>query len=215
MQDSIRFRNDRTGVSPVIGVILMVAVTVIIAAVIGSTALGLGDSVSETPPRVSFDTEQKDDVTVYAAGRRVGEYSVVEFKLTGGDNVDLSNVELRVNGEKAYDIFETDSTPTDAEHSCASPCHYTTTPSETIQSGDTVRVAVKQSKSGTEIGDLYGFGLSTEDESPLYIQGDEHNPDNVVNLEDGDEISLLWGSGDKSYTLDEYEVEDPVAKRTG
>ncbi len=39
-------RDDR-GVSPVIGVILMVAITVILAAVIASFVLGFGDSVSQ------------------------------------------------------------------------------------------------------------------------------------------------------------------------
>jgi flagellin-like protein len=38
---------DERGVSPVIGVILMVAITVILAAVIASFVLGFGDSVSE------------------------------------------------------------------------------------------------------------------------------------------------------------------------
>ncbi|WP_345775624.1 type IV pilin N-terminal domain-containing protein [Haloferax sp. Q22] len=35
--------KDDTAVSPVIGVILMVAITVILAAVIGTFVLGLGD----------------------------------------------------------------------------------------------------------------------------------------------------------------------------
>ena len=43
------FRNDESdgtrAVSPVIGVILMVAITVILAAVIGTFVLGLGDQV--------------------------------------------------------------------------------------------------------------------------------------------------------------------------
>jgi len=42
------FDNDR-GVSPVIGVILMVAITVILAAVIGTFVLGLGDSLEQAP----------------------------------------------------------------------------------------------------------------------------------------------------------------------
>jgi flagellin-like protein len=37
------------GVSPVIGVILMVAITVILAAVIGTFVLGLGDNVNSAP----------------------------------------------------------------------------------------------------------------------------------------------------------------------
>lgn len=45
--------NSRA-VSPVIGVILMVAITVILAAVIGAFVLGLGDQVQQTSPSASF-----------------------------------------------------------------------------------------------------------------------------------------------------------------
>ncbi|WP_058365339.1 type IV pilin [Haloparvum sedimenti] len=45
--------EDRA-VSPVIGVILMVAITVILAAVIGTFVLGLGDSVQQSSPSASF-----------------------------------------------------------------------------------------------------------------------------------------------------------------
>ena len=42
-------RNETEAVSPVIGVILMVAITVILAAVIGTFVLGLGDDVQSSP----------------------------------------------------------------------------------------------------------------------------------------------------------------------
>jgi flagellin-like protein len=45
--------KDRA-VSPVIGVILMVAITVILAAVIGTFVLGLGDQVSDNAPQASL-----------------------------------------------------------------------------------------------------------------------------------------------------------------
>lgn len=45
---------DEDAVSPVIGVILMVAITVILAAVIGTFVLGLGEQVQSTTPSVSF-----------------------------------------------------------------------------------------------------------------------------------------------------------------
>ncbi|MEF8872712.1 MAG: type IV pilin N-terminal domain-containing protein, partial [Haloarculaceae archaeon] len=47
--------NDDDAVSPVIGVILMVAITVILAAVIATFVLGLGEQVSDTAPQASFD----------------------------------------------------------------------------------------------------------------------------------------------------------------
>jgi flagellin-like protein len=50
--------GDSRAVSPVIGVILMVAITVILAAVIGTFVLGLGDSVQQNAQAgVSFDQQ--------------------------------------------------------------------------------------------------------------------------------------------------------------
>jgi len=46
--------QDDDAVSPVIGVILMVAITVILAAVIATFVLGLGDSLSNQAPQASF-----------------------------------------------------------------------------------------------------------------------------------------------------------------
>ncbi|UIP01549.1 type IV pilin N-terminal domain-containing protein (plasmid) [Halobaculum sp. CBA1158] len=52
--------NDDRAVSPVIGVILMVAITVILAAVIGSFVLGLGNSVQQTAPNANYDLSYND-----------------------------------------------------------------------------------------------------------------------------------------------------------
>ncbi|MFC7136625.1 type IV pilin N-terminal domain-containing protein [Halobaculum litoreum] len=52
--DITRLLDDDRAVSPVIGVILMVAITVILAAVIGSFVLGLGNSVQQTAPNANF-----------------------------------------------------------------------------------------------------------------------------------------------------------------
>lgn len=53
MQFTNLFDADRA-VSPVIGVILMVAITVILAAVIGTFVLGMSDQMGDTTPRASF-----------------------------------------------------------------------------------------------------------------------------------------------------------------
>jgi flagellin-like protein len=52
--------TDDDAVSPVIGVILMVAITVILAAVIAAFVLGLGDTNS-TGPQVSFDYDYTEE----------------------------------------------------------------------------------------------------------------------------------------------------------
>jgi len=78
-----RFFNDDDAVSPVIGVILMVAITVILAAVIATFVLGLGDQVSNTAPQASFSTE-------YDSGN-----DWVEFTHDGGDSIEASNLYFR------------------------------------------------------------------------------------------------------------------------
>lgn len=66
------FGDDRA-VSPVIGVILMVAITVILAAVIGTFVLGLGDQVQNTTPRASFGFDTTDNKQRITATHESGE----------------------------------------------------------------------------------------------------------------------------------------------
>jgi flagellin-like protein len=78
------FREKRA-VSPVIGVILMVAITVILAAVIGAFVLGLGDQVSASPPQVSLEftysdsTDSGKNVTIVHGGGDVLDNSTIEI----------------------------------------------------------------------------------------------------------------------------------------
>jgi flagellin-like protein len=55
--------QDDKGVSPVIGVILMVAVTVVLAAVIGSFVFGLGDGLNQPAPstQIEFDYDASNE----------------------------------------------------------------------------------------------------------------------------------------------------------
>jgi flagellin-like protein len=55
-----QFFGDEDAVSPVIGVILMVAITVILAAVIGTFVLGLGEQVQSNSPNAQFEFEYDD-----------------------------------------------------------------------------------------------------------------------------------------------------------
>lgn len=65
IEESIR--DDDSAVTPVIGIILMVAVTVVLAAVIATFVLGLGEVIDDTAPTISFSCE--GDVAVVQAGQ--------------------------------------------------------------------------------------------------------------------------------------------------
>jgi flagellin-like protein len=66
------FNTDDRAVSPVIGVILMVAITVILAAVIGTFVLGLGDSLGDNQPSaqlsVDFNADSNNNITIEHGG---------------------------------------------------------------------------------------------------------------------------------------------------
>jgi flagellin-like protein len=70
-----RLREDETAVSPVIGVILMVAITVLLATVIGTFVLDIGEQ-QETVPQASFDFVRD----------RGGGTDTLTVTMTSGDN---------------------------------------------------------------------------------------------------------------------------------
>jgi len=74
------FDDDRA-VSPVIGVILMVAITVILAAVIGTFVLGLGDQVQSTTPQASFGFDSQNDKEEVVVTHESGD-SIAQSRLT-------------------------------------------------------------------------------------------------------------------------------------
>jgi len=77
--------DDERAVSPVIGVILMVAITVILAAVIGAFVLQLGDSVSQTAPQASIGVD-----SISAADDEI------VLRHSGGDSIEWSDTDLIV-----------------------------------------------------------------------------------------------------------------------
>ena len=81
------FDSDDRGVSPVIGVILMVAITVILAAVIGAFVLELGSSVATEQPQASFDFEfNGSNVTVTHQGGSEIDNSSISVVLDNSDH---------------------------------------------------------------------------------------------------------------------------------
>ncbi|MFB6129392.1 MAG: type IV pilin [Salinigranum sp.] len=88
-----RFLSETKAVSPVIGVILMVAITVILAAVIGTFVLGLGDQVSQSQPNANIG---------FAYSRPSG-IDQVTITHKGGDKLDGNNLKVTAGGNTVVD----------------------------------------------------------------------------------------------------------------
>ncbi|TQQ81797.1 type IV pilin [Halonotius roseus] len=97
--------SDDRGVSPVIGVILMVALTVILATVLGTVVLDFASGVSEQPPQAAFDYEfdsADDNVTITHVS---------------GDRIDSETIRITIGGDKAVSGTNSDFQGTDWEDS--------------------------------------------------------------------------------------------------
>jgi len=81
--------DDDRGVSPVIGVILMVAITVILAAVIGTFVLGLGDSLEQAPQSTLNSEDASDDFDDTVNGS-----DALVISQDGGDSIALNDVRI-------------------------------------------------------------------------------------------------------------------------
>jgi flagellin-like protein len=84
------FNTDRRGVSPVIGVILMVAITVVLSAVIATFAIGISDSLSTSVPQTAFDFQFEQD----------GNQNL-SIQHIGGDSIPASELDI-VSSEPFY-----------------------------------------------------------------------------------------------------------------
>ena len=88
MKETLRTKLNDRGVSPVIGVILMVAITVILAAVIGSFVLGIGGDVEATPTAsISVDYDDTDGLILAHEG---------------GDSIDWDEINVTVDGSETF-----------------------------------------------------------------------------------------------------------------
>jgi len=100
--------NDDDAVSPVIGVILMVAITVILAAVIASFVLGLGDQ-TQTTPTANFNFDY--DSSSSPPG--------VQVTHGGGDTIDADELYLRgdtgAGSTSSFDVQWSSISSTDSE----------------------------------------------------------------------------------------------------
>ncbi|WP_199241339.1 MULTISPECIES: type IV pilin [unclassified Halorubrum] len=94
MKPSNQSNADDRAVSPVVGVILMVAITVILAAVIGTFVLGLGDQLGDTAPQASFDVD--------SAGDNAAGDTTLNITKTGGQDIPTSDLVLSIDGVR-YD----------------------------------------------------------------------------------------------------------------
>ena len=136
MKPSNLFNSDDRAVSPVIGVILMVAITVILAAVIGTFVLGLGDSLGDSQPTAQLDT------SVDYSGNNI------TIEHNGGDSIDTDELTVIVSsGGTQYQSASAYSSRLSVGDQFVANINNGTTGSDTISSESDLRIRVIHSSS--------------------------------------------------------------------
>lgn len=118
--------RDRA-VAPVIGVILMVAITVILAAIIGTFVLGLGGEIQHTNPQAGFSFDYADGTT--GADCSLGSDGQLTIAHDSGESVEAANMNV-TDGDGGSEPWDASS-----DNSCALT-------SGDVTAGDTMTVDV-------------------------------------------------------------------------
>ncbi|WP_435118916.1 type IV pilin [Halolamina sp. C58] len=107
-QQSTGFSKDERAVSPVIGVILMVAITVILAAVIGTFVLGLGDSLNQAPQaQLEISSAGNSDLEISHNGGDSIVAGDLRITVDGTDEGTLNNAGAGYNAEEEFSVGQT------------------------------------------------------------------------------------------------------------
>ncbi|NHN46963.1 type IV pilin [Halostella sp. JP-L12] len=162
--------TDDDAVSPVIGVILMVAITVILAAVIGAFVLDLGGS-QEAAPQVSFNIDQGNDTLPndhLGDGTGNNGTETVQVAHESGDTLEESLIDLSVNGNAAMNQSENTTAIWSGSGEITAGASQTIyaydstgngEADQTLQSGDSIRV-VWTSESGDTSSSLIEYEVN-------------------------------------------------------
>jgi len=194
--------DEERAVSPVIGVILMVAITVILAAVIGTFVLGLGDQLQTTTPSASFGFSQ-EDVTFQGPDTDgttddISTVKTVSITHESGDTLSESNIRVSVGGQPAYGLDNIDdSTNPDVLELWSS--------GNEISAGDQVRVAFYDADPSTAPNFPDTNKLDISDDGAT----DPWTTDDATALSSGDTIRIIYDNPDtdSTSTLGTFEVQ--------
>lgn len=197
----MRLDADSRGVTSVLGTVLMVGVTVLLAAAVGGATLVVADKVQNPPPAVTIETDQRVGTVVETnkfngTAPSAQANRSVTFAHIGGASVDPDRLSVTVNGYPAYDVFD-----------AASPEYATVARAparSTFDAGTRLRVVV------------YGYVNNTKSPPTLFNNPstlktdvtDQRQSERANELRPGDTVRLVWTSpsGLNSYVLVEHTV---------
>lgn len=174
----------------------MVAITVILAAVIGTFVLGLGDQVQNTTPQAQFGFTQTTE-TITDNNGSSAEFTKVTISHESGDSISESDLSVTVNGE-AYGGTTTGNDEVTQLWSGSGD----------VSAGSSVTLYSSSSYSADFSSNSYLYEVdgSTLD---LHENSLSNEVDTGIGLSSGDTVRVIYDSpdSDKSATLAKHEIQ--------
>jgi flagellin-like protein len=200
------------GVSPVISVILLVAVVVILAGTLSVFVLGLGESVSDAGPTVEFRIEYN------YFGDGVEKNDSVRITHIAGDKLDREQLEIMIDSKTVYNETADSETTSDTKvipglvvevdagdfNDLNKPC---TLNGELVSPRDTCG-GPPGDGDGSDNGTVLEWTEEVEAGQSLVIQ-ERNDPQSYDVMEPGDKITIIYRGDGFSAVL----AEETVAPR--
>ncbi len=189
----------------------MVAITVILAAVIGTFVLGLGDQLQSTTPQASFGFDQSTtDITAEDLTATDAQIPVTVTSVTitheSGDTLDANDLAVKVDGKTAY-TNAGDPTDSDGVDEVGG------TFSGDVSAGSSISIVAAVNDDSVTTGAASGDSeYVTNDDGELDIDynggGNDEDVKNV-GLSSGETVRIIYDSpdSDSSSTLGKYEIQ--------
>ncbi len=189
IRNKLTGNEEQRAVSPVIGVILMVAITVILAAVIAAFVLDLGSGVGDTAPTPTMEWDQE------GSGDNLEE---IHLEHTGGESLEGGQLEIALEGSGISASDDLGNWSSDI--SAGNEVNITVVKGEDLDDYDKIG-----EKDDAIIGLFDGQKAKDADDDNNEIAIFNHDFDD--DFDDVETVQLIWESdGGDSQVLDEYEV---------
>lgn len=192
MQDLSKIRSrligseDERAVSPVIGVILMVAITVILAAVIAAFVLDMGDDIGDDgAPDAVWDSSVESSISVEEDDHDDIDITDGEVDIEDGDSVSV---------EKTIATFEHSSgDPVPAEHLTASISDHETINDVSVDTANTEELTA------TDVVEI-----------TAEIEVNEGDEDGDTAVAESGEITLVWDDGEGTSSISSTTISNDI-----
>jgi flagellin-like protein len=198
--------NDERGVSSVIGVVLMVGITVVLAATAGTFVLDIGQELNKPAPTAMFDVTTNTHELEHNG--ETAAITEVELTFQMGQEIDTDNIQVYVESKRAYARGDKITKRGDDTYRISEPF----ADDDVISAGSSTKIWTKTNEHPdywSDPGSSDPYFSANNGDVTMKTDGSKSNVQaNDLGLESGDLVRITYESDDTNkIILFKYEVK--------